>query len=81
MEAVTMTISGIIKKGDKKLVRISFQRGKDYAEGIVPGGEIEKSAGFTKEELDRLRIYMQEQQGEIYEQAKGINPIKGFMGK
>jgi len=75
-----MTISGIIKKDGRSFVRVSFLRGRDYAEGISPDGIIDKSEGFTEEELVKLKEYITESENEIMEKAKGINPLRDWLG-
>ncbi len=81
MEAVNMILSGVLKKNEKNFVRVSFSRGSDFAEGIVPDGIIEKSAGFTDEEVWELQEYMTSNRQEIIAQAKKINPIRSWLGK
>ena len=52
-EDVSLTYTGIMKQGDKRVVKIRFTRNgeKDFAECILPGGTIEKSQGFSEKEL------------------------------
>lgn len=80
MDSVNMLVSGIINKEDRRYVRVSFQRGRDIAEGIVPDGVIEKSEGFSQEEVRDLERYLRENRGEIMEQARQINPLKNWLG-
>lgn len=80
MDPVNMLVSGIINKEDRRYVRVSFQRGRDIAEGIVPDGVIEKSEGFSQEEVRDLERYLRENRGEIMEQARQINPLKNWLG-
>lgn len=75
-EEMKVLVSGMIRKEDKKFVRVSFLRGKDWAEGIVPDGMIEKSEGFTKEEISQLEDYLAGEKAAILEQAKSVNPIR-----
>ncbi len=79
-EDVNMLVTGMLHKGNKSFVRVSFLRGKDWAEGIVPEAKIEKSEGFTEEEISRLETYLLEQKGMILEQAKGVNPLRNMFG-
>lgn len=80
MDSVNMLVSGIINKEDRRYVRVSFQRGRDIAEGIVPDGVIEKAEGFSQEEVRDLERYLRENRGEIMEQARQINPLKNWLG-
>lgn len=81
---VTMLVSGMIRKDGKTFVRVSFLRGKSWAEGIVPEDSaesvIEKSEGFSEEELVQLREYLIEEKDTILKQAKGVNPLKNMFG-
>lgn len=71
-------VSGVLRAEGRTFVRVSFLRGKDWAEGLVPDGVIEKSAGFTKEEIGRLEDYLAEDKDTIIRQAKGVNPIRNL---
>ncbi len=48
MEDVSLTYTGIMKKGNEKIVKVRFSRNgeKDFAEGVIPSGKIDKSHGF-----------------------------------
>lgn len=80
MDEVTMLISCGVMKGDRKIVRVSFQRGKSYAEGLLPDGVIERSEGFTGEEVRKLENYLRASRKEILEKAKSIDPLRNWMG-
>ncbi len=75
---IKMLVSAMIKKDQKAFTRVSFVRGKDWAEGIVPDAVIEKSEGFNEEELMQLTDYLAREKDMILEQAKGVNPIKNL---
>lgn len=79
MDEVNMLISGVVMKDGRKIVRVSFLRGKDYAEGVLPDGLIEKSGGFTEEEVLKLENYMRANRQEILKQAKEVNPLKSWL--
>lgn len=80
MDSINMLVSGIINKGDRRYVRVSFVRGKDIAEGIVPDGIIDHVKGFSDEEVFKLERYLRENKGEIMEQARKVNPLKNWLG-
>lgn len=80
-EEVCMTYSGVITKNNKKIVHVSFGRGKDFAEGIVPSGKIEKSSGFTPEEIAQLSEYLLQNADDIMKKAEKVNPLRSWMGK
>ncbi len=75
-EEMKILISGMLRREDRKFVRVSFFRDEDWAEGVVPDGIIEHSEGFTKEEISKLEDYLVGEKAAILEQAKGVNPIR-----
>lgn len=77
-EEMKVLVSGVLRAEGRTFVRVSFLRGKDWAEGLVPDGVIEKSDGFTKEEIGRLEDYLTGDKDTIIRQAKGINPIRNL---
>ena len=79
-EDINMLISGMIKMDGKSFNRVSFLRDKCWAEGIVPDGVIEKSEGFSEEELVQLKEYLVQEKDMILEQAKGVNPLRKMFG-
>jgi hypothetical protein len=81
-QEIQMTYSGLLPQKDgKKIVRVVFERGKDFAEGIVPSGQIEKSSGFTPEELKQLSNYLLQNGDDILTKAKEVNPLRNWMKK
>lgn len=80
-----MIISCVVAKGDRKMVRVSFlrERGQghsmDYAEGILPEGMIEKSQGFSEEEVGKLESYMRANRQDILRRAKEIDPLRNWL--
>ncbi len=80
MEDVSLTYTGIMKQGDTKVVKVRFARNgeKDFAEGVIPGGKIEKSHGFTEKELVSLRFYLKANEKQLIEKAKEITGLRGF---
>lgn len=79
-EELRMTYSGLLMYKGEKTVRVKFERGKnDYAEGIVPSGAIEKSSGFSEEELEQLSDYLKINAADIMKKAKEVNPIRDWL--
>lgn len=79
-EELRMTYSGLLMYKGEKTVRVKFERGKsDFAEGIVPSGKIEKSAGFSEEELEQLGNYLKYNASDIMAKAKEVNPIRDWL--
>lgn len=81
MEDISLTYTGIMKKGQEKIVRVRFSRNgeKDFAEGVIPSGKIESSQGFSDKELASLSFYLKANADELYEKAKEITGFRGFM--
>ncbi|MCM1188340.1 MAG: hypothetical protein NC541_03475 [bacterium] len=73
-------ISGVLKKGDRRFARVSFLRGKDYAEFTVPDGMMDGYRGFSEEEITKLCRYVRENRDQILQEAKGVNPMKNWLG-
>lgn len=80
MDAVNMLVSGIINKDGRRYARVSFVRGRDVAEGIVPDGIIDQAEGFSDEEVFKLEKYLRENCGDVMEQARQVNPLKNWLG-
>lgn len=79
MDEVKMLVSCVVEKEGRKIVRLSFLRGEDYAEGILPDGLIEKSKGFTDGEIRKLEQYIRTNRQDILKQAREINPLRNWM--
>ncbi len=79
MGEVNMLISGVVEKDGRKLVRVSFLRGRDYADGLLPEGVIEKSHGFSDEEVQKLENYLRFNREDIMGQAKAVNPLRNWL--
>lgn len=76
---INMLVTSMIHKEDgSSFARVSFLREKDWAEGIVPGGKIEKSEGFSVEEIEKLEAYLAGEEEMILQQAKGVNPLRNL---
>lgn len=79
MGEVNMLVSGVLQKDGRKFVRVSFQRGKDFAEGILPEGKIESWGGFSDWEVQQLERFIQVNREEILGQAKKVDPLRNFL--
>lgn len=77
---IKMLVTSMLHKEGKTFARVSFLRDSDWAEGVVPGGKIEKSEGFSAEEVEKLEAYLAGEQEMILQEAKGVNPIKNLFG-
>ena len=79
---VTFTYSGILSRDGKKVIHVRFERegqeGKDYAEGVLPSCRIERSKGFTPNELEQMTAYLQREKEHIIQDAKKLNNLKNW---
>lgn len=80
-DEVKMLISCVVEKEGRKMVRLSFLRGQDYAEGILPEGAVERSKGFTAEEVGKLEQYIRANRKDILERAKAIDPLRNWINE
>ena len=81
-EEVRMTYSGVsLQKSGKRIVRVVFERGGDVAEGVLPSGEIERSSGFTEEEVRQLGRYLVQNGEGIMAKAKEVDPLRNWIRK
>ncbi len=77
-EECKMTFSAFVRdKTGKRFVRVCFERAgqkeTDRAEGVVPGGRIDRSWGFTDDEIRQLSGYLVEHEADILTRAKEIS--------
>lgn len=80
MEELKTLVSGILKKDGRRIARISFMRGEEYAEFILPDGILDSRKGFSEEEILKLQDYVREEKDSLMEKAKGVNVMKNWMG-
>ncbi len=78
---VRMLVSSLLKKEGKPYARVSFLRGEDIAEGIVPEGILEHISGFSEEEVAGLKFYLAANKEAILAQAKQIDPLTNWLRK
>lgn len=76
-----LIVSAVNSKDGKTFACLRFEEGNAYAEGIIPDCKIEKTSGFSSEEINMLENYMKENLSDLKKQAAKINPIKTMIGK
>lgn len=83
MYNIKVVVSPVIKQDGRQKIFISFidEEDKREAEAIIPGLVFIKNVGFSDEELDEFREFLENEQGNILETAKTINPLAEFFGK
>ncbi len=78
-EEVKLTISSIVTKDNKPMVAVRFERGRDFAEGILPECEIKSFQGFSVEERDALAVYLKDNRKMLLQKAKDISGITNLL--
>ena len=75
MDNIKVVVSPVIKQDGRQKIFISFidEEDKREAEAIIPGLTFIKNIGFSDEELDEFR--------EFLETARTINPLAEFFRK
>lgn len=83
MDNIKVVVSPVINQDGRQKIFISFidEEDKREAEAIIPGLVFIKNIGFSDEELDEFREFLENEQGNILETAKTINPLAEFFGK
>lgn len=79
-DTVRMSVSSMTRHGDNKAIYVLFTDGDNSAEFTVPGCTLLNSKGFDDEEIHQLKDYVENETDYIYSIAKGVNPMKAFMG-
>jgi len=80
---IRIVVSPVVKQDGRQKIFINFMdyNDKREAEAVIPGCIFIKNVGFSDEELDIFKEYMEEKQSEILEKAGTINPLAEFFGK
>ena len=76
-----MSVSCVTRTKDSKAVYVMFQDGDKNAEIALPECRLVSNKGFSDEEISQLMDYAANEKDSIFELAKGINPMKAFLGK
>lgn len=76
-ERITMTYSGVFTRGGEKVVHVCFERkqkgAEAFAEAVIPACTFLHNKGFGEEETEALRVYLQMNWEQIFNEARGIN--------
>lgn len=80
-ESVEMSVSSMTRHGDNKAIYVLFTDGDKTAEFTVPDCALLSNSGFADDEIQQLQEYVENEQEYIFSIAKGINPLKAFMGE
>ncbi|MBP5310020.1 MAG: hypothetical protein J6Z05_05290 [Lachnospiraceae bacterium] len=77
---IKMSVSSMTRTKDSKAVYVMFSDNEKTAEFSLPGLSLVSNKGFSDEEIEQLRDYINNEQDSIYALAKQVNPMKAFMG-
>lgn len=75
MDSLNMIVSGVIERKGKKSACVRFEGQGVFAEGYIPDCKIEKSEGFSEEEIKTLEEYLTDNLETLKRHAAGIDPI------
>ena len=68
-DKITMTHTGLLPGKKGKLIHVSFERkterGRDFAELVLPSRNVLSSKGFDDGELVQLQLYLKSQEKDI----------------
>ena len=78
---IKMSVSAMTRTDNKKAVYVLFSDDRKSAEFAIPECKLIRNDGFAADEIDQLMEYVKNEQDSILDIAKGINPLKAFMGK
>ncbi len=78
-DSVKMTYSSIVPINGRPGVSVTFERGSDMAEGIIPSGKIRSSQGFSEEELQQLSDYLITNEKKILEDARKLSSLEHLL--
>lgn len=83
MENIKVSVSPVIRQDGRQKIFISFIDEEDEreAEAIIPGLVFIKNTGFSDEELVEFKEFLANEQSNILETARTINPLADFFGK
>lgn len=77
---ITMNVSCVVgKEGEKKIYVLFSDRDKS-AEFVLPDLKLLKNTGFSDEEADKLKDYLDSERSNIFSIAKDVDPMKAFLG-
>jgi len=54
---------------------------KRYAEFRIPGAELLSAKGFSAEDVEQMKSYVENETDTIVAMAKEVDPIRGFLGR
>lgn len=80
-DKISMNVSSMTRHGDSKAIYVLFTDEEKAAEFSLPGCKMISNKGFDTQEIEQLKEYVDNEQDYIFGLAKGVNPMKAFMGE
>lgn len=78
---IKMSVSSFIRKDGEKSIFVLFSDKNNSVEFALPECRLIKNNGFSQEDINSLLEYIKNEQDYIYQIAKKVNPMKGFLGQ
>ncbi len=78
-EEMKMTYSSVVVKEGKPMVSLTFERGRDMCEAVVPECIVTKNDGFTSEETEAIEQYLRINKKQIILDSKKISGLFNIM--
>lgn len=75
-----MSVSTMTRTKDTKAVYVMFEDAHRSAEFALPEGNLVRNNGFSEEEVERLKEYVEGERDSIFDMAKKINPMRELLG-
>ena len=76
---MTMSVSPVCVKDEKRFAYVSFTDGERSAEGKIPDCKIVSSTGFEDDEIRMLEEYMEQELPRLKRMAASIRLMDAFM--
>ena len=78
-DELKMSVSPICEKDGKRYAFVTFSDGTRLAEGKIPECEMISNRGFSEEEIEKLKEYMQKELPQLKKMAAGVNVFGALM--
>ena len=78
-DELKMSVSPICEKDGKRYAFVTFSDGTRFAEGKIPECEMISNRGFSEEEIEKLKEYMQKELPQLKKMAAGVNVFGALM--
>lgn len=78
---IRMSVSSFIRKDGEKSIYVLFSDDNNSVEFELPECKVVRNNGFADSDIESLKEYIKNEQDYIYQIAKKVNPMKGFLGK